>query len=92
MTEIRTTLEGFQMILEIAGNIVFESEEVIVTTYNGVIVIAEKENKNKLYKNSLPIVSLGVSGVASWDLTLMKEEEKLCKKCGKQSQQKEGTK
>jgi len=67
MGEIHTTIPAFKKIAKKTGNIVFESRGVLVSTVNGMFVLAPKPKPERIFPDSLPLRKIGYSGVSSYD-------------------------
>ncbi len=67
MVEIRTTLEAFEKLVRKSKAPIFESNEAVVTSINGMVVMAVKGVHAKRFRRSLPLTALGYSGVSSYE-------------------------
>ncbi len=65
MTDIKTSLSGFEKIYRKIGGLVFESSGFVVTHVGPLTVYAEKRGKKKIYPDSLPYTRIGYLAIAT---------------------------
>lgn len=67
MVEIRTTLEAFDKLVRKSKAPIFESKEAVITSVQGMVVMARKGAHAKRFRRSLPLTELGYSGISGYD-------------------------
>lgn len=72
MAEITVSLSTFKSLKEDWEAYVFESSEAVAMPFGSHLIRDFKRSQKRLYRKSLPMLSIGYSGIASWKMTPLK--------------------
>lgn len=75
MAEITVPMGAFRQLAQEHAAQVFESGEAVAMTYGSHLIRAMKRSAPRLFRRSIPMVAIGYSGVAKWEMDPIKPKK-----------------
>lgn len=75
MAEITVPMGAFRQLAREHAAQVFESGDAVAMTYGSHLVRAIKRSATRLYRRSVPMVAIGYSGLAKWEMDPVKPKK-----------------